>query len=361
LKKDYFFDQAGGLKMPRISLNEAKPGMILAEPIRRAKDGFILLQENVELKQSYIQKIQNLNLESICVQNTLEPPEDISPEPIKEVTRLKAISILRTTFNHLKGDQVIDIVKLQNLVNEILDYILNESSIVYTINKINAYDNYTYSHSVDVCVISLLIGSMMNLSRNDLEILGISALLHDIGKIFINFQVLNKPGKFNINEYEQIKAHTQAGYELLKKRVNLSFLIPHMALQHHEREDGSGYPKGLSGKRIHRFAKVIAVADTFDAMTSHRVYQTSVPSSVAIQEICDNTPLKYNEDIVDNFVKIATPYSKGSVLILSNHQTVEIIAISRLKCLIRVIAGFNEGEVYNLYQKPELKVTKWVC
>jgi HD-GYP domain-containing protein (c-di-GMP phosphodiesterase class II) len=200
----------------------------------------------------------------------------------------------------------------------------------------------------------------MGLNRIELEVLGISALLHDIGKIFLDFRVLNKPKKLDVAEYEQLKTHPREGYEFLKARANLSFLIPHMSLQHHEREDGSGYPRGLIGKRIHRFAKIIAIADVFDAMTSHRIYQDPVPASFAIQEICENSPKKFCRDVADNFIKIVTPYSKGSVLLLNNHQTVEVVEVSRTKCLIKIISGFNEGEIYNLYQKPELSVVKWV-
>ena len=347
--------------MPKISPTEAKPGMILATPIRRAKDGLVLLQENVRLNSLFIQKIRELNLESICVQNYPSDDETETLEPIKDETRINANSILRTTFHQLKESQSFEMAKIRDLVNDILDYILGNSYVVFSIHQINSYDNYTFSHSVHVCVLSLMIGSMMDLGRSDLEILGISALLHDIGKIFIDFRVLNKPGKLNPDEYEKIKTHPNEGYLALKKSAQMSFLIPHMALEHHEREDGSGYPRGLTGKRIHRFAKIIAVADVFDVMTSARVYKKPIPPSIAIQEICENTPLKFSQDVVSSFKKIITPYSKGSVLVLSNHQTVEVLSISRYQCLIKVIAGINEGEIYNLYQKPEISVIRRVC
>ncbi|HBF40182.1 MAG TPA: hypothetical protein DDW50_23100 [Firmicutes bacterium] len=347
--------------MPKISPTEAKPGMILASPIRRAKDGLVLLQENIQLNPLFIQKIRTLNLESIWVQNYQNVDNEDTLQSIKSETRIYADSILRTTFHQLKDNQNIETERIRDLVNKILDYILGDSYVVINIHKINSYDNYTFSHSVHVCVLSLLIGSFMDLGRNDLEILGIGALLHDIGKIFIDFQLLNKPGKLNAHEYEQMKIHTQTGYETLKKRARMSFLIPHMALQHHEREDGSGYPRSLTSKRIHPFAKIIAVADVFDAMTSARVYQKPVSPSAAIQEICEDTPLKYNQDVVCSLKQIITPYSRGSVLVLSNRQTVEVLSISRYQCLIRVIAGLNEGEIYNLFQKPEISVVRMVC
>ncbi len=347
--------------MPRISLSEARPGMVLEEPIRRPEDGLILLQKNIELTESYIQKIQKISLESISVKEYQNLDEFMILEVIKEETRLKACSTLQSTFSQLQEDKVIEVNKLRDLVTDILDEILGDITIVYTLGKMNAYDNYVFSHSIDVCVFSLLAGSLMNLRRNEMEILGISALLHDIGKIFIDDRLLNKPDKLDTNEYEIVKTHTREGYDLLKKRANLSFLIPHMALQHHEREDGSGYPRGITGKRIHRFAKIIAVADGFDAMTSMRIYHQPVPAAAAIQEICENTPQKYSQDVVNCFKRIITPYVKGNILVLSNQQTVEVIASSRLKCLVRVIDGINQGEIYNLYQKPELSVVRRVC
>lgn len=334
--------------------------MTLAKPILRADDGLILFQNDLELKQVYIDRIKSLNLETVWVLDYPRTNEPDFLEPIKKEIRMKATSILRTTFSQLKEQKNLDIVKLKNLVKEILDYILSDDRIAYTIRKIDAYDNYTFTHSVDVCVLAILIGSIMDLKRNELEILGVCSLLHDVGKIFLDFRIFNKPGKLEPIEYEQIKAHTRAGYEFLKSKENLSFLIPHMALQHHEREDGSGYPRGLKGKDIHRYAKIIAIADVFNAMTSQRIYQDPVPAALAIQEIYENTPLKYNQDVVEHFIKIVTPYSKGIILLLSNHQTVEVIETSRKKCLIRVISGFNEGEIYNLYQKPQLHVVKWL-
>jgi HD-GYP domain-containing protein (c-di-GMP phosphodiesterase class II) len=315
--------------MPLIPVTEIKPGMTLAKPILRANDGLILFQNDIELKQVYIDRIKSLDLESVWVRDNPAIDESDFLEPIKEETRMRATSILRTTFSQLKEQKNLDIVKLKNLVKEILDYILSDDRVVYTIIKINAYDIYTFTHSVDVCVIAILIGSIMDLKRNELEILGICSLLHDVGKIFLDFRILNKPSKLESIEYEQIKAHTWAGYEFLKSKESLSYLIPHMALQHHEREDGSGYPRGLKGKEIHRYAKIIAVADVFNAMTSQRIYQDPVPASLAVQEIYENTPLKYNQDVVEHFRKIVTPYSKQSILLLSNHQTVEVIETSR--------------------------------
>ena len=239
----------------------------------------------------------------------LQEPDgtDIIFEPIREESRIKAALLFKTMFNQFMKNEAIDVNKLKDTIKDILDYILGERCILNTITRMRAYDSYTFNHSVDVCVLSLSIGSVMGLNRNELAVLGIGALLHDIGKIYTDYCILNKPIRLETEEYEKVKTHARDGYELLRRRFNMSFLIPHMAFQHHEREDGSGYPRGLTGKRIHYFSKIIAVADVFDAMTSYRVYQIPVQASLAIQEIWKNTPDKYNRSVADCLKKIVTP------------------------------------------------------
>ncbi len=343
-----------------IPIDEVKPGMILGKPILRENDGTVLFQSNLKLKSLYIEKIKALNYHSIHISDSEKPGEPDILTPIREETRIKAATMLKTTFNQFKSRDFVDVPGLKTLVNEIVREILNDPRTVYNLSQIRAYDNYTYTHSVDVCVLSLLIGSIMGLNRNNLEILGMGAILHDIGKIFMDISILNKPSRLDPEEYEIIKTHTRIGYESFRTKTALSFIVPHMMFQHHEREDGSGYPRGLTGKWIHRFAKIISVADVFDAMTSYRLYQNPVSSQAAIREICENTPQKYDKTTVDYFTKIVTPYSIGSVLLLSSNQKVEVTYISRFKCLVEVISGVNQGEVFNLYQYPQLRVIKCV-
>lgn len=344
--------------MRLISIDEAKPGMKLAKAIYRAEDESILLRSNAKLKLSYINRIKALNYTYIYVQDPDEMEESSSLEPIKQETRIKARLLLKKTYWQLKMNEKVDAVKIKNIVKEMVDQILGEPGIVYNIIDIRTHDNYTYAHSVNVCVISLLIGSAMGLGRNELEFLGIGAMLHDIGKISIDSKILNKPAKLNPEEFEVIKKHSRSGYELLKSKVGISFLPAHVALQHHEREDGSGYPRKLTGKRIHLFAKITAVADVYDAMTSHRIYCEATPSHVAMQEISSLGGLKFDQAVINNFLKIVAPYPAGSVLLLSNREQVVVTHVSRQVCRVKVIKGIREGIVFDLYQEPNLTVEK---
>lgn len=345
--------------MRKIAIAEIKPGMKLAKTIYRSDDGRILLSAESELKEWHIRRLVEYNYESVVVfDNEAEFQEEIALKPIKEETREKAVILLKQSVKHIKTEGTLDSEDLTEVIQEIIEYILSDPRIVYNMITIRNHDNYTFSHSVNVCVIATLIGTVMGYDRNNLEILGIGAMLHDIGKVKIAAQLLNKKIQLEPYEFDMMKAHTVEGYELLKQSVHISFLPAHVALQHHEREDGSGYPKGLTGKDIHQFAKIVAVADVFDAMTSNRVYKPASPAYLAYQEIADKVGTKYHRSVVEAFIKIITPYPKGSVWQLSNGDKVMVINVTRMECLAKVLNNTEQVKFYNLYKLSDLKIIK---
>lgn len=240
-----------------------------------------------------------------------------------------------------------------------VEEILANKNAVYSLIKLRDYDNYTFTHSVNVCVLSILTGSLLGYNRMQLENLGLGAMLHDIGKVLIDSRIMNKPAKLSVTEYEVVKKHTIFGYKLLKSKIATSFLPAHIALQHHEREDGSGYPRGLTAKRIHRYAKIVAVADVFDAMTTDRIYQKAVIPQVSLEKIKKDQGIKFDKRITENFMRVIAPYPIGSILVLNNEQRVIVSQVTREKCIVKCISGTNAGEKYDLFQRPELAVVKY--
>jgi HD-GYP domain-containing protein (c-di-GMP phosphodiesterase class II) len=345
--------------MRKIPIAELKPGMKLARTIYRIDDGRILLSAQSELKESHIQRLIDYNCEFAVVYDTeTDSEEEIALKPIKDETREKAVTLLKQSIKQIKIEGVLDSEDLMEVIKEIIEYIISDSNIMYNIIAIRNHDSYTFSHSVNVCVIATLIGSVMGYDRNNLEILGIGAMLHDIGKVRIADQILNKTASLEPFEFDIMKAHTTEGYELLKKSIHVSFLPAHVALQHHEREDGSGYPKELVGKEIHQFAKIVAVADVFDAMTSNRIYKQASPAYLAYQEIADNVSIKYQRSVVEALTKVVTPYPKGSVWLLSNGEKVMVNSITRTECLATVLNNTEQTNPYNLYRLLDLTVIK---
>jgi HD-GYP domain-containing protein (c-di-GMP phosphodiesterase class II) len=179
-------------------------------------------------------------------------------------------------------------------------------------------DNYTYAHSVNVAVISIILGISLNLSKQKLTYLCIGALVHDIGKSFIPKEILQKPGKLTPEEFEIIKCHSRYGYDFLKNYVDLSSYIKLIVLQHHERFDGLGYPNSIIGNKINYLARIVSIADVYDALTSDRPYKRAMCPSDALEYLMSNAGTLFDYDIINIFCKIVIPFPQGTIVSLSN-------------------------------------------
>lgn len=174
----------------------------------------------------------------------------------------------------------------------------NEEVLKYVYNLCQKEDGYTAAHSSRVAKIAHTIGSALGLSECDMDALNEASKLHDIGKIHVSLQVLNKPGKLTDEEFEEMKKHSAYGFAIVSPE---DAEIADIILSHHERYDGSGYPNRLSGKDIPYLARIIAVADSIDAMSSDRCYRKALPWSVCVDEIIKNRGKMYDPDVVSAF------------------------------------------------------------
>jgi response regulator RpfG family c-di-GMP phosphodiesterase len=347
----------GGNKMRLIEINQVEPGMVLAQPIYHFDDGKVLLYNNVVLKKSYIRRLKDLKYTYIYIKDADDTMTDIELlEPVKQETKVKAHMVLKNTLATYHQTKKISLEKLQTVVTEMVDQIINNRDVFYNLTDIRNYDDYTFSHSVNVCVLSLIVGTKLQLNRNQLEILGIGAILHDVGKIFIENEILNKPGCLDSTEFEKIKTHTSKGYEFLKGKISMSYISAHIAYQHHERIDGSGYPRGLADTQIHRFAKIVAVTDVYDAMTAQRVYRDAIPSYQVLEELRAGANIKYDHLVVDLLGQIVAPYFVGSTLQLDNGEKVVVTQVSHSECWVKVLEGVRQGTIFDLYRYPEIKI-----
>lgn len=174
--------------------------------------------------------------------------------------------------------------------------------LFHMLHCMREYDDTTYIHSLNVSLICNIIGKWLNLSDEDLEVITLAGLLHDIGKLFIPNEIITKPGKLNDFEFSMIKTHTIRGYWILKNR-KIDDRIKNAALMHHERCDGSGYPNGLLGHEIEPFAKLVAIADVYDAMTSARVYRGPLCPFEVINLFETEGYLKYDTKYILTFLE----------------------------------------------------------
>ncbi len=246
-----------------------------------------------------------------------------------------------------KGVTKSDIEMLGNTTEQLIDELSNKKDILINIADIKMYDDYTFHHSLSVAIMAIAIGLEMGLSREHLEELGTAGLLHDIGKVSIPIEIINKKGRLTDEEYAIIKLHPVYAAQHLKERNLVSNSCALGIIGHHERWDGSGYPMQLSETQIHPYARILAVADVYDALTSNRPYRVPAAPNEAIEFIMGGMGTHFDEDVVRAFLRKVAPFPIGSKVKLSNGEIATVLKNNHDRPL-RPLVCTDAGEIYDL-------------
>lgn len=325
-----------------------REGMIVEKNLYN-KNGSVLIARNTKLKNSYIERIKKLGYSGIYITDDISKDIEIE-NVIDDNLRIQAVQSVKKTFVKSTNNNIstTSINESKELIKNIVESIINTRNLMVNIIDIKVFDDYTYYHSTNVAVLSIVLGISMGLRKELLYDLGLGALLHDIGKVFINKNILNKNGKLTKDEYNLIKEHTTLGYNYLNKNVSLPTRAYLSVLQHHERFDGSGYPNNLKGKDISIFGKIIAIADVYDALTSDRPYRKALLPSEAVEYLMASGGSMFDTELIKIFVTKVAPYPLGMCVQLSNGLSGIVCqnydnAIMRPK--IKIVKNENNEEV----------------
>jgi putative nucleotidyltransferase with HDIG domain len=310
--------------MRLISTKVLREGMVIGRTIWNDA-GHPLLQKNAIITPGIIQRLMQLNIKYVYIEDSISYGIEIE-ETVSPVVRNKVVQHIKESFRDVgkaKGKHASYILEkhtkvISSIVEELLDTISSSKDLVTILSDAYIYDEYLYQHSFQVTLYSLAIAKELGFSYEDQRLLGMGALLHDIGKIVVPTEILKKPDRLTEEEYEEIKLHTRYGFDILRNLHSVSLLVAHCAFQHHERLDGSGYPRGIKGDEIHPYAKVIGVADVFDAITSRRVYREKALPSEAIKIIEASSGIGFDEAVVAAFKRVLIMYPNGIVVQLSD-------------------------------------------
>lgn len=271
---------------------------------------------------------------------------------------LKGIEKLKEAFSKVISDRSYTI-DTQDLVDCIAPLFLSKKTITEIfdmISQMHSMDDSVYAHSINVSLICRMIGRWLHLEKNDLDVLTCCGLFHDIGKLSIPDDVLNKPGKLTDEEFALIKSHPKAGYELLRSQ-NVDLRIKQSALMHHERYDGSGYPMGLTSDMLADEAMIVAIADVYDAMTAARSYRAQLCPFEVIAKFEQEGFQKYHTKYIFVFLNnIASTYQNNRVM-LNDGRVGKIVMLNQNK-LSRPIIQLDEGECIDLSTAKELHIAK---
>ncbi len=306
----------------KVHIDDLKTGMILGEDVY-CNDN-LLLSKGMILKESFVKKLMSRGISEVAVLADKTYYDDILLNPVEKfyVDTYEAFTKIIERFR--KTDKL-EITTAFPIVENILEAVFSSQNSVLSLTGFRGEGNYFLLHALDVCIYSLIVAKVMKLSYEDIVILGIGALLHDIGKTKISDNIINKVGMLTGDEFNEAKKHSEYGYQILSKCPQVNSDIIKIVFQHHERCDGSGYPNQLKDKDIHMLSKIVAVADIYDALTSDRVYKKKVlPHEAAEYLLCISNTL-IDSQIANVFINNIAIYPKGCQVLLNTNQVALVI------------------------------------
>lgn len=364
--------------MLRVAVENLRPGMVLARPIAQPHDPLrYLLQRDLELTADLIPRLQRLGVTDVWVRcRDLEFLENVIDEGLGEQQRELYSQVRRNFEQVMRGAALeLDISHFQGAISSLFDFLKSSNCGNVLLQKLDAFDNYLMSHSTNVCYLALLVG--MKLERylieerftkcpreaKDLRHLGLGCLLHDVGKMHIPVEILNKPGKLTPEEFEIMKTHTTLGYEMVCGQAPPA--AEQVVLNHHQRWDGKGYPSRkdrvtgetlppLTGKQIPIFCRIATVADIYDAATSKRVYSDAKPSVQVLYEMKTWCRGAFDPVVERAFFEVIPPFPIGKVVRLSNGVEAAVVDFQPRSPTRPKVQGLRDPRG-NPYRDPSLE------
>jgi len=305
-------------------INRVKENEVVGKSIL-TQAGQILLRAGIKLNLGYIKKLKQLGVLYIYIED--DRLEDIFVDDerlteLKQITMKSMSGIVKNVYNCDSRKLSKSLENVDNMIEHIIEF----GDVNTSLYDIKTYDNYTYLHSLDTCIMSAFLGLSSGFNEWELKELGVGAILHDIGKTKLPPKIINKQGRLTKEEYDEVKRHTLYGAEMLKKNFTISNTVIKIVEQHHERVDGNGYPYGLKGDEISKFAKVVCVCDVYDAVSNNRCYRDKFSPNDAYELILAGSGTSFDKQMVINFKNTFAIYPLGCCIKLSNGEEGYVIA-----------------------------------
>ncbi|WP_346353711.1 HD-GYP domain-containing protein [Azotosporobacter soli] len=312
--------------MQRVTMNNISKGMVTARNVYDAA-GQVLVKANMVLIDQYVNRLRRMNIGSIYVVNPLLENVEL-PEMVKEETRVNAVKAVQAAYQAYPKGEAVDSRNVENIADKIVEEVLANRQQMLQGTDMRTYTDYLYAHAVNVAVLSVMIGVNMDYNNSRLKDLAWGALMHDLGEMKVPPEISGKQGKLSPEEWSEVKKHPELGFELLRKgSLNIPLPVAHIAFQHHENFDGSGYPRNLKGEEIHEYARIVAIANVYDALVADRPFRPGFASHMACELMMTMAGRFLDTDILKVFLERVASYPIGSVVRLSNKETGVVTAV----------------------------------
>lgn len=352
----------------RITINNVRIGMVIAEDVYN-ENAQLIVPKGATVNERILQKLVFFSVKWVWVYGTVKQAKVVEGRlPVTHSEKIRASTEFHEfsakyeakteTFKYELNDIAdknadIDIDGLFNTATDMLSGDSNTYHLFDMLHNMLNFDDSTYAHSLNVAMIANILGKWLNLDEKELKTLTVAGMLHDIGKLLVPQEIITKPGKLTPEEFKQIQEHTNKGYKLLTER-GIDDTIARVALMHHEKCDGSGYPLGLKGNQISEYAKLITVVDIYEAMTANRVYRDGVCPFEVVRIYESEGFQKYDTKYLMTFLReIVDTYINNTVM-LSDGTQGEIIMINQQSLsnpIVKVGAEFKD-----LSKLPDLNI-----
>ncbi|MCW9028267.1 MAG: HD-GYP domain-containing protein [Kangiella sp.] len=280
-------------------------------------------------------------------------PKEASQSLRQELKKIK--STFDRSYTHIyqlmsdvQRDSKIDIEGSKELVSHTVDSILRNETAMFWLSKIKHQDEYTSEHCVRVGILAIAFGKYLQLSRENLEALGMCGMLHDVGKMKVPQDILNKPASLSPEEFAEVKKHTLLGYEFLKNHGGIDEQICAVARNHHERMNGDGYPRNVESQLLSLYDRIIAIVDSYDAMTSDRCYHKGIPASQALSVLYKEQTNHYDAELVQQFIHMVGIYPVGSLVEMNNGQLAIVLSVNedhKLEPVIELLTDIEGNRI----------------
>ncbi len=339
---------------------------ILGKSIYSA-DAALLLSSGVKLSPSMVKRLKMNNIYYVYIEDGLSDgivPMSVIPDEVKIQAVSKVEKLMKKAFaqGNTQKCKLIDektVKEYKSIINDLFDILSNMPDRLYNMVELMGTDMYTYSHSINVAVLSIVIGLALKLDREKIQHMSLGALMHDIGKMQIPETLLNKPSGLSNNEFDIMKDHVTMGYELIKEDISLSGITKQIVYGHHERLNGTGYPRGLTAPNISTYTRIVSICDIFDAMTSDRVYQKQMPVYKAIDILMGEAIDRIDNEILKVFIANVAIYKPGETVLLEDGRKGIIVDVRKgfaTRPIVRIIEDQLNQKPYEIDLKYDLSV-----
>ncbi len=369
--------------MRLVATSDLQEDTTLARDILTGHDAAPLLRAGVKLNTRFIEHLHRAGIQGVYVEDRFSQGIDAEPA-ISGQTRGLATRAIAAVYEEAKrsvaAGRTLDPEAtdgLSDVVDQILLEIEESDGKAVLLSDLCAAAAYSLQHPIDVTALGLLIGRRLIIEHGWLDYkgerqddrheermfrLGMGLLLSDIGKLAIPDAILNKPGKLSEEEWDIVRTHPKAGVKLIRDTGAWCPLVQACVLRHHERWDGAGYPEGKAGIEIHEMARIAAVADVFDAITSERVFAAAKPAHVGVQEILAGAGTQFDPTITDVFSRRVAPFPPGVEVELTDGRRAVVVSVSELaldRPVVRVISGGDAPVDISLTADPSIQIAGW--